>query len=79
MTMTTLQEAIKVGDEYLSKHPNMVKFQQQIDETLDKCRDEDRFAVIALMLSGKMFELQNKLFELQTIVDKEKEDEQTKE
>lgn len=66
--MTPLEKAIAERDKFLEDHPNMKEYQKEIDETLDKCREEDRFAVIAMMLSGKLVELQNETINILTKV-----------
>ena len=66
--MNSLQKAIEVRDAFLEERPHMKEYQKQIDEILDKCKPEDRFAVISLLMSGKMMELQQHMNNLLNMV-----------
>ena len=66
--MDSIQKAIEARDEFLRKHPHLKQYQEEIDSILDKCKPEDRFTVISLLMSGKMVELQNHMANLVTMV-----------
>lgn len=69
--MTTnidLENAIQLRDEYLKRHPHLQEFQNEIDNTLDKCRDQDRVQVITLMLGTSMQKLKDEVGKLQDMV-----------
>jgi len=63
-----LQDAIKARDNYLKEHPNMVKFQEELDELLDKCIPEDRLSVITMKMMQNMLDLQREFFNLKEIL-----------
>lgn len=66
--MDSIQKAVEARDAFLEKHPHLKQYQQEIDSILDKCKPEDRFTVISLLMSGKMVELQNHMADLVTMV-----------
>ena len=60
-----LEKAIKARDEFLKEHPHLIPAQQEIDELLDKCRDEDRLSVITMLMMKNMLELQKETNKLE--------------
>ena len=66
--MNSLQKAIEARNAFLEERPHLKQYQQEIDSILDKCKPEDRFTVISLLMSGKMVELQNHMADLVTMV-----------
>jgi hypothetical protein len=68
--MNTLQKAIKKRDEFLEKNPNLKALQKEVDNILDKCREEDRLAAINMMMMQKVMELQRETMKLQKIITK---------
>lgn len=63
-----LQDAIKARDNYLKEHPNMIKFQEELDELLDKCIPNDRLAVITMKMMQNMLDLQKECLKLKEIL-----------
>jgi hypothetical protein len=63
-----LQEAITARDKFLAEHPHLVATQKKIDEILDKCRPEDRFDVIMMLLAENLQKQAEALNILQTIL-----------
>jgi hypothetical protein len=66
--MDALKEAIKRRDEFLKEHPHLKQQQVELDELLDKCRDEDRLSVITMLMMKNMMELQKKTMELKETI-----------
>ena len=66
--MDTLKEAIKRRDEFLKERPHLKQQQVELDELLDKCRDEDRLSVITMLMMKNMIELQKKTMELKETI-----------
>jgi len=62
--VNTLQKAIAKRDEFLATHPNLVKYQQEIDRILDKTPVEDRGHVLGILMSLKLVELQTECLKL---------------
>lgn len=60
-----LKKAIEIRDEYIKNNPHLKEQQKEIDDVLNKCRQEDRLAVITMMLMGKTLELQKLCMQLQ--------------
>jgi hypothetical protein len=67
---TPLECAIKNRDEYLDSNPRLKKYQNEIDEILDKTPENERVHVLSIMMSTKLFELQNELMKLVNEVNK---------
>ena len=79
---TTLPRQIKSGTpgkfwpklwrkkaDFLSKHPKHKKFQIEIDGILDKAGSADnRMTVLAMLMEGKLIELQSELKKLNAIL-----------
>lgn len=51
---TELTKAMEKRDAFLREHPHLQKQQDDIDALLDKCRPEDRFQVITMLLTEQM-------------------------
>ena len=51
---TALRKAIEDRDAFLQKHPHLQKQQDNIDAILDRCREEDRYQVVLMMLVEQM-------------------------
>jgi len=69
--MNTLQKAIAKRDEFLAEHPHLKEYQREIDEVLDKTPEHERAHVLGILMSSKLFELQNALLNLTEAVGKE--------
>lgn len=63
--MNELQKAIKARDDFLKEHPHLIPVQQEIDEILDKCREEDRLSVVMMLMMKNAMELQKETIRLQ--------------
>lgn len=59
------REAVKKRDDFLKTNPHLIEKQQVIDELLNKCKDEDRFPTIILMLAGNLNDLKREMRKLQ--------------
>lgn len=60
-----LQELIQKREQYLKENPHLVPFQQEIDRLLDNAGNQDnRMAVLGIMLEGKLAELREQLVDL---------------
>ena len=66
--MNKLQEAEAARDKYISEHPHLATYQQEIDELLSKVKPHERLEVLALVMAGKLTELKEKLGELHGII-----------
>ena len=51
---TALRKATEERDAFLSKHPHLREQQDAIDAILDRCREEDRYQVVLMMLVEQM-------------------------
>lgn len=65
---TNLEKLLKQKEEYLNSHPEMQDYQNQIDTIMEKCKPEDRFQVLQIMLANKLIELADKFTELKNII-----------
>ena len=64
-----LTEALEQRDRFLDKHPQYRSFQREIDGILDKDGSpENRMAVLALLIEGKLIELHGQLKQLNRIL-----------
>lgn len=60
-----LEELLKKRDQYLKENPHLVPFQEEIDRRLDSAgSQENRMAVLGIMLEGKLAELREQLVSL---------------
>jgi hypothetical protein len=66
--MNDLQKAIKKRDDFLKENPHLIEHQQAIDEIMDKCRSEDRLAVISMLMMQNMIDLQRETLKLKEII-----------
>ena len=65
----TLAEAIAERDRFLEQYPQMNTYQNEIDRMLDKAGpQENRFAVLAMLMEGKLAELGVQLQQLKFIL-----------
>jgi hypothetical protein len=68
ISMDALQEAINKRDEFLKERPHLKQKQVELDELLDKCRDEDRLAVVNMLMMKSMIELQKHTIKLKELI-----------
>jgi hypothetical protein len=69
ISMDALQEAINKRDEFLKERPHLKQQQVELDEILDKCRDEsDRLAVVNMLMMKSMIELQKHTIKLKELI-----------
>lgn len=52
--MDTLTKLIQQRDEFLEERPHLKEFQRKIDDVMDKCRPEDRYEAVMMMLAESM-------------------------
>ena len=68
---TALAHALAQKAEFLNQHPEYREYQKEIDRLLDKAGNmENRMAVLAMLMEGKLIELHQQLQELNTIIAK---------
>ena len=66
-----LEEALAEKAAFLNKHPQYREFQREIDRMLDKAgTPENRMAVLAMLMEGKLIELHQQLQKLNGILTK---------
>ncbi len=66
---TLLQDLLEKRDQYLKENPHLVPFQEEIDRLLDNAgSQENRMAVLGIMLEGKLTELREHLASLNDIL-----------
>jgi hypothetical protein len=63
-----LQEALKQREDFLEKNPHLKHVQKEIDEILDKCRDEDRLAVVNMLMMQNLIDLQRETLKLKEML-----------
>ncbi|MGD9209987.1 MAG: hypothetical protein PVI90_04395 [Desulfobacteraceae bacterium] len=64
-----LKELLEKREQYLKKHPHLVPFQKEIDRLLDNAgSQENRMAVLGIMLEGKLSELREQLLGLSSMI-----------
>jgi hypothetical protein len=64
-----LVEALAERDRFLEQYPKMNTYQNEIDRMLDKAGpQENRFAVLAMLMEGKLAELDTELRRLSLIL-----------
>ena len=62
-------EAIAERDLFLKHHPQYLPYQREIDRILDKAGPpEKRLAVLAMLMEGKLYEMQSHLMRLSGIL-----------
>ena len=66
--MNDLEKATKARDDFLEANPHLKERQDELDKILDKCRDEDRLAVVNMFMMQSMLELQKNLIQLKQII-----------
>lgn len=63
-----IQEAVKARNEFLEEHPELKRFQKEIEKEMSKAGSwENRWAILKSMMDAKMQKLNNNLKELQKI------------
>lgn len=68
---TALAQALAEKAEFLNQHPEHQEFQNEIDRLLDKAGNmENRMAVLAMLMEGKLIELHQQLQKLNSILTK---------
>lgn len=70
MKTDSLKEATKARDDFLKEHPHLIPIQQEIDDILNKCREEDRLSVVMMLMMKNALELQKETMKLQEIASK---------
>lgn len=61
--------AIAERDQFLEQHPEYMPYQREIDRILDKAGPaEKRLAVLAMLMEGKLLEMQSHLMRLHGIL-----------
>ena len=66
-----LARALAEKAEFLNQHPEYRKYQKEIDRLLDNAGDmENRMAVLAMLMEGKLIELHQNLQKLNGILTK---------
>jgi hypothetical protein len=66
---TALADALTERAEFLNKHPQYRELQLEIDQLLDKAgTPENRMAVLAMLMEGKLIELHRELKKLNQIL-----------
>ena len=66
---TLLQELLEKREQYLKENPQLVSFQEEIDRLLDNAgSQENRMAVLGIMLEGKLTELREHLMSLSNML-----------
>ena len=64
-----LEAALEQRARFLDKHPQYIGFQNEIDAMLDKAGSaENRMAVLAVLIEGKLIELHGRLKQLNRIL-----------
>lgn len=64
-----IAKAIAERDLFLKCHPQYLLYQREIDRILDKAGPpEKRLAVLAMLMEGKLYEMQNHLMRLSGIL-----------
>ena len=64
-----LQELLEKREQYLKENPHLVPFQKEIDRLLDNAgNQENRMAVLGIMLEGKLSELREQLLSLSNML-----------
>ena len=64
-----LAQALAEKAKFLNKHPEYLEFQNEIDRLLDKAGGmENRMAVLAMLMEGKLIELHQQLQKLNGIL-----------
>ena len=62
---TALARALAEKTEFLNQHPEYREYQKEIDQLLDKAGSlENRMAVLAMLMEGKLIELHQQLQKL---------------
>ena len=66
---TALARAVAEKAEFLNQHPEYQEYQKQIDQLLDKAGSmENRMAVLAMLMEGKLIELHQQLQKLNGVL-----------
>ncbi len=64
-----LQELLEKREQYLKENPHLIPFQKEIDRLLDNAgNQENRMAVLGIMLEGKLSELREQLLSLSSML-----------
>jgi len=62
-----IREAKEKRDKFLEEHPHMKKYQQEVENILNRCNKKDRIEVLGIMLGCKLNEFADQLYELKDI------------
>jgi hypothetical protein len=65
--MNNLEIAIKKRDEFLKKNPQLVEFQNEIDNALNKCNEKDRSEVLNILIGTTLQNLGDALLEFKKL------------
>lgn len=64
-----LVQALAERAEFLNQHPKYREYQQEIDQLLDKAGNmENRMAILAMLMEGKLIELHQQLQKLNGVL-----------
>lgn len=66
--MNELQKAIKARDDFLKENSHLIEHQQAIDKIMNKCKSEDRLAVITMLMMQNMIDLQRETLKLKDLL-----------
>lgn len=65
--MDRYNKAIEKRDKFLEEHPYMKKYQQEIENMLNKCNSKDRIEILSIMLGCKINEFAEQLYKIKDI------------
>jgi len=65
--MNNLEIAIKNRNEFLKKNPELVEFQKEIDDALNKCNEKDKFEVLNIMIGTSLQHLGDALLKFKKL------------
>jgi len=65
--MNNIEKAIKNRDDFLEVHTELIEFQKEIDDALNKCNEKDRFAVLNIMIGTSLQNLGDALLKFKEI------------
>lgn len=63
-----LQDAIAKRDQFLKDRPDMIPYQQEIDNIMDSCPESERMEVLSIMITSKLQDLLTEFARLQNIL-----------